>query len=117
MKLPFVDSIAIYSKISVTMNSSAHLAGLIHDPFVQYFLPPTRLHDRPAKDPLINRGTFLRISSIDNALTLILNDGVPTQVLSLGAGFDTRFFNFRVTKPILFVSLIYIEIFKYPKVR
>lgn len=73
------------------------MAGLIKDPFIHHFLPPTRLHDRPVKDPLINRGTFLRVESINHALSAILSDGVETQLLSLGAGFDTRFFNFKVT--------------------
>lgn len=87
---------------------SAHLSGLLPDPFVEKFaLSPSAAHHshthshshfsskRHRKPPLINRGTFLRTVAVDAACEQFLNasssrDG--RQIVSLGAGFDTRFF-------------------------
>ncbi len=81
--------------VHLLFNRSAVQAGLLEDPFAKCFLPP-RLHTCN-KDPTINRGTYLRIRSIDDQLARFLASG-PIQVLSLGSGFDTRFFKFKVNK-------------------
>lgn len=79
--------------------SSAHMAGLINDPLVEHFLATSQhqphFQQRLRRDPLIDRGTFLRVTSIDRILAGLLEKG-PVQVVSLGAGFDTRFFRFHV---------------------
>lgn len=75
-----------------SLGSAAHRAGLIDDPYGAFFLPPNG--HVPARDPIISRGTYLRIQSIDDRLAGLLAAG-PLQVLSLGAGFDTRFFKFQ----------------------
>jgi [phosphatase 2A protein]-leucine-carboxy methyltransferase len=78
---------------------SAVNAGYLDDPFAQYFVK--RSQSRP---PLINIGTFLRTWAIDELVNQFLD--APTipkdqnglhkkQILSVGAGTDTRFFRIR----------------------
>ncbi|KAK5168796.1 carboxy methyl transferase for protein phosphatase 2A [Saxophila tyrrhenica] len=52
----------------------------------------------PKRYPIINRGTYVRTKAIDKLVTLFLQ-AQPTQrkqIVSLGAGSDTRFFRFWV---------------------
>ncbi|KAG8991487.1 carboxy methyl transferase for protein phosphatase 2A [Tulasnella sp. JGI-2019a] len=71
---------------------SAVRKGYINDPFIHLLVP--RAHLSPSRPPLINIGTFLRCRSID---TLLQNwivskpEGESVQVVSLGAGTDTRY--------------------------
>jgi O-methyltransferase involved in polyketide biosynthesis len=89
-------------------NSSMVKAGLFTDPFVEHFLPSKHLPSH--KGPLINRGmttghysfhpscvlgTYLRTASIDRIISQQLAEG-PIQIVSFGAGFDTRFYRFEV---------------------
>lgn len=64
--------------------------GYLHDPYARLFAtqPATR------KLPLLNRGTYVRTSAIDILVTkFLLSDPLsPKQIVSLGAGTDTRFF-------------------------
>jgi [phosphatase 2A protein]-leucine-carboxy methyltransferase len=51
--------------------------------------------------PLINRGTYARITALDQALDAFLHSckqlqATQCQVISLGAGSDTRFFRYKV---------------------
>ena len=77
-------------------NSSADVCGLLPDQFAHKFTA-TPHHNHPRKHrkpPLINRGTFIRTIAIDSYLRRFLVDagGSKCQVVSLGAGFDTRYF-------------------------
>ncbi|KAI9184645.1 carboxy methyl transferase for protein phosphatase 2A [Blastocladiella emersonii ATCC 22665] len=62
-------------------------------------VPQTHGHRR---SPLINRGTYARITAFDGVLaafTAAAVEGEVVQVLSLGAGTDTRFFRFKESAP------------------
>ncbi|KAH7551438.1 leucine carboxyl methyltransferase 1 [Bipolaris maydis] len=80
--------------------------GYLHDPYAKLFAtqPATR------KLPLLNRGTYVRTSAIDLLVTSFLdtNPSAPKQIVSLGAGTDTRFFRLLDRYPQ--VRLIYHEI-------
>ncbi|EEB07566.1 leucine carboxyl methyltransferase Ppm1 [Schizosaccharomyces japonicus yFS275] len=70
---------------------SATKAGYIEDPYVLHFQNRNSL-PRP---PLINRGTFVRTWSIDALCEeFILRVPGMKQIISLGAGTDTRVFRF-----------------------
>jgi len=78
--------------IWVMIRSAVNL-GYMKDPFVHHFVrKPTK---RP---PLINRGYFARQTAIDTLIDGFLKAGgdtVKKQIISLGAGFDTRFFQLK----------------------
>ena len=70
--------------------------GYLDDPFAQYLVqnapgPSSR------RLPIINRGTYTRTTALDTLIDLFLSDGTDTdapekQIISLGAGTDTRSF-------------------------
>ena len=68
---------------------SAVEAGYLTDAYATYFVK--RRQPRP---PLINVGTFLRTWSIDTLIHQFLDDpsSPKKQIISIGAGTDTRFF-------------------------
>ncbi|KAI9741422.1 MAG: Transcription initiation protein spt3 [Claussenomyces sp. TS43310] len=71
---------------------SAVKAGYLHDPFAQEFMI-----DEPVKRfPIINRGTYARTAALDRLVDTFLeaNPG-DKQIISLGAGSDTRYFRLR----------------------
>ncbi|ORY62906.1 S-adenosyl-L-methionine-dependent methyltransferase [Pseudomassariella vexata] len=78
---------------SVSRLSAVDL-GYLDDPFAKYFVqtptvgPPTR------RLPIINRGTYTRTTSLDRLITSFLSStgGQKRQIVSLGAGTDTRCF-------------------------
>jgi len=79
------------------VSRSAVQLGYVHDSFVHLFVPrPVR---RP---PLINRGYYAREYAIYQQLRAFLGAtaaaGEGAQVLVLGAGFDTRFFQLALAK-------------------
>jgi [phosphatase 2A protein]-leucine-carboxy methyltransferase len=80
--------------------------GYLHDPYAKLFAiqPTTR------KLPLLNRGTYVRTSAIDLLVARFLNTNpsAAKQIISLGAGTDTRFFRLLDRYPQ--VRLIYHEI-------
>ena len=80
--------------IWVMIRSAVNL-GYMKDPFVHHFVrKPTK---RP---PLINRGYFARQTAIDTLIDGFLKAGgdtVKKQIISLGAGFDTRFFQLKAS--------------------
>ncbi|GKT59219.1 leucine carboxyl methyltransferase 1 [Colletotrichum tofieldiae] len=93
---------------------SAVNAGYLADPYAQFFVenlagpPPRRL-------PIINRGTYTRTVALDNLIDSFLDDpdGMQSgskqrQIISLGAGTDTRPFRLfpRAGRP----ELVYHEI-------
>ncbi|KAI0202468.1 leucine carboxyl methyltransferase [Astrocystis sublimbata] len=90
---------------------SAVNRGLLRDPFAQYFAPNPSI----TRLPIINRGTYLRITAIDKVVAAFLNatHGQHRQIVSLGAGSDTR--PFRLLHTDQPSSLSYHEI-DFPKV-
>ncbi|CEP10343.1 hypothetical protein [Parasitella parasitica] len=70
---------------------SATDLGYFQDPFVKLFVKkPTR------RSPIINRGTFVRSYVIDSIVSQFLTmPGPKKQIVALGAGFDTRYFNIK----------------------
>ncbi|KAF4966948.1 hypothetical protein FSARC_5433 [Fusarium sarcochroum] len=89
---------------SVSRLSAVDL-GYLEDPYAQYFVQST---DGPAarRLPIINRGTYTRTVSLDTLIESFLNEdeGIepgssPKQIVSLGAGTDTRPFRLFASKP------------------
>lgn len=72
--------------------------GYFSDPFIRHFVQ--RPHLQPARPPLINIGTYVRSESIDELvsgwLDLSQKEGMQCQIVSLGAGSDTRFWRLAV---------------------
>ncbi|KAF8648537.1 hypothetical protein AX16_006241 [Volvariella volvacea WC 439] len=95
---------------------SAAQKGYIHDPHVKHFVP--RAHLQPARPPLINIGTYLRFTAIDELVGQWLNlsrmKGTQCQIVSMGAGSDTRFWRI-ATGPYQEALASYIEI-DFPEV-
>ncbi|KAL5120782.1 carboxy methyl transferase for protein phosphatase 2A [Pleosporales sp. CAS-2024a] len=64
--------------------------GYLHDPYAKLFAtqPATR------RLPLLNRGSYVRTSAIDRLVTkfILTQPASAKQIVSLGAGTDTRFF-------------------------
>ncbi|USW56222.1 Putative methyltransferase Ppm1/Ppm2/Tcmp, S-adenosyl-L-methionine-dependent methyltransferase [Septoria linicola] len=71
---------------------SAVTLGYLDDPFARQLY---QLGDElPRRYPIINRGTYVRTKAIDRLVTRFLeaNPAQQKQIISLGAGSDTRFF-------------------------
>ncbi|BES89260.1 Leucine carboxyl methyltransferase 2 [Nesidiocoris tenuis] len=92
------NSSSIVSKRSMISN------GYFKDDFIHHFVPK---HSR--RSPLIHLGYFVRALSVDNCIRTFL-DGLPTncssQILSLGAGYDTTFFRLCSER----LNLVYFEV-------
>ncbi|RPB25965.1 leucine carboxyl methyltransferase [Terfezia boudieri ATCC MYA-4762] len=71
--------------------------GYLVDPYAA-LLHAGGENDRPRRFPLINRGTYTRTTAIDELVVQFLK-GVPTgqrkQIVSLGAGSDTRYWRLK----------------------
>jgi [phosphatase 2A protein]-leucine-carboxy methyltransferase len=82
---------------------SAVKLNYLDDPYVKYLVP--RAHLQPPRPPLINIGTYTRSTAIDELvyqwLRLSELEGRPCQIVSLGAGSDTRFWRLAVRYLIL----------------
>lgn len=78
---------------------SAVQKGYLEDRFVKHLVP--RAHLQPARPPLINIGTFVRSHGIDllveEWLQAARQSGKKAQIVSLGAGSDTRFWRLEVS--------------------
>ncbi|KAJ7747664.1 S-adenosyl-L-methionine-dependent methyltransferase [Mycena maculata] len=65
----------------------------LEDPYIKHLVP--RSHLQPPRPPLINIGTFVRATAIDDLVFQWLQRstdlGTRCQIVSLGAGSDTRF--------------------------
>ncbi|KAF4301037.1 hypothetical protein GTA08_BOTSDO10552 [Botryosphaeria dothidea] len=85
---------------------SAVDAGWLNDPFVKAFVTK----DVERRDTSIMRGTYIRTTAIDELVErfLAINPDQPKQIVSLGAGSDTRFF--RIISARSSIPLIYHEI-------
>lgn len=81
---------------------SAAQRGYLVDPYAKYFVP--RAHLQPPRDPLINIGTYVRSESIDQLveswLSVCKSQSKTCQIISLGAGSDSRFWRLTVCSPI-----------------
>ncbi|KAK4176919.1 putative leucine carboxyl methyltransferase 1 [Triangularia setosa] len=100
---------------------SAVELGYLIDPFASYFVTPSpSLHSRPSvglptprRLPIINRGTYTRTTAIDILIDRFLSStsptGQPRQIVSLGAGTDTRLFRL-LTSPQKHQNIHYHEI-------
>ncbi|CDO78025.1 hypothetical protein BN946_scf184907.g15 [Trametes cinnabarina] len=90
---------------------SAVRKGYLTDPFITAFVP--RAHLEPPRPPLINIGTYVRSEALDELvngwLSLSQQEGVQCQIVSLGAGSDTRFWRI-ATGPARDVLARYVEI-------
>ena len=77
---------------------SAVQKGYLSDPFITQLVP--RAHLQPARPPLINIGTYLRGRGLDELVEsfvkLAERDDRKIQIVSLGAGSDTRFWRLAV---------------------
>ncbi|KAI9314464.1 S-adenosyl-L-methionine-dependent methyltransferase [Dichotomocladium elegans] len=78
------------------MSRSAVSRRYFADPFVKYFVSkPVR------RSPIMNRGTYIRQLALDRLVRQFLalpSTGKKKQILSLGAGFDTRYFLLKKNK-------------------
>lgn len=78
---------------ALVSRASAASLGYVADAFATLFLPPALRRSTEKRPPLINIGTHARTWAIDELVAQFLADATPTaprQVLSLGAGTDTR---------------------------
>ncbi|KAL9712059.1 carboxy methyl transferase for protein phosphatase 2A [Leucoagaricus gongylophorus] len=78
---------------AVVARLSATQKNYLDDPFVKYFVP--RAQFQQPRPPLINIGTYVRTKGIDDLVEEWLSrteeTGKQCQIVSLGAGSDTRF--------------------------
>lgn len=86
------DGFAVHARVSAVRQ------GYLHDPFVNQFAP----RSLPTHTPLINIGTYVRTTSIDRLVEDFLKVGtangsmIKKQIVSVGAGSDTRFWRLSV---------------------
>lgn len=77
---------------------SAVKLGYLQDPFIRFLVQ--RAHLQPPRPPLINTGTYVRSEAIDKLvnewLDLSAAEGKKCQIVSMGAGSDTRFWRINV---------------------
>lgn len=75
--------------------------GYLDDPYTSLLYKPPRMHAGPSairKAPLINVGTHHRTAAIDLLVDKFLDQAGPNaQIVSLGAGSDTRYWRLRVS--------------------
>jgi tRNA wybutosine-synthesizing protein 4 len=70
-------------------------AGYYSDAFAPHFVSGSC----PSPGPLINRGHFIRVMALESVLRQFLEASKPAraQIISLGAGFDTRFWTLQAS--------------------
>ncbi|KAI8336809.1 leucine carboxyl methyltransferase [Chlamydoabsidia padenii] len=90
---PSDEAIRLTNDDATVSRLSAMQLGYFEDPFVKYFVK------RPIRRmPIINRGSHIRSRSLDTLVRQFLSLPDPSststkkQIVSLGAGFDTRYF-------------------------
>lgn len=122
---PFKPTISRHDRIiqatdldALSFKFSAHTKGYLNDKFVDALVQ--EIKDQSPKDaqifntlklPLINIGTYIRTRSIDelcNQFVERCEDGVTCQIISLGAGSDTR--PFKMLEKYSTKNLIYHEL-------
>ncbi|KAG6850865.1 hypothetical protein H0H93_007483 [Arthromyces matolae] len=79
---------------------SAVKKGYVADPYIKHFV--ARAHLQPPRPPLINIGTYVRGLAIDRLVDrwfeIAENKDSKVQIVSLGAGSDTRFWRVETGK-------------------
>lgn len=79
---------------------SAVNKGYLKDAYIQHFVPRARF--QPSRPPLINIGTYIRSEGIDKLVDAWIRNCAAAQtshqIVSLGAGSDTRFWRFCVRR-------------------
>nr|POE78042.1 leucine carboxyl methyltransferase 1 [Quercus suber] len=88
--------------------SSAVLLGYLDDPYARVLFS-----EEPLKRyPIINRGTYVRTTAIDQLVNrfITIEPDRPKQIVSLGAGSDTRFFRMVKDLPLSAKRLDYHEL-------
>lgn len=94
---------------------SAVKLGYLQDPFIRFLVQ--RPHHQQPRPPLINVGTYVRSEAIDRLvsewLELSAAEGKKCQIVSMGAGSDTRFWriNVRDSRSYLFFLFLCISVF------
>lgn len=78
----------------------AHSLGYLDDPAATHFLSPSQRRAHEHRPPLINIGTHARTWAVDTLVDQFLDahsrdDQPPGQVVSLGAGTDSRFWRLK----------------------
>uniref|UniRef100_A0A1I8GNN6 [phosphatase 2A protein]-leucine-carboxy methyltransferase n=1 Tax=Macrostomum lignano TaxID=282301 RepID=A0A1I8GNN6_9PLAT len=95
---------------SIVSKASAVERGYFDDPFVSLMV-----RKRARRAPLINRGYYIRMKAMDQALQNFISatssEGQTRYIISLGAGFDTAYF--RLKSKGLLDGIYYIEIDYY----
>ncbi|PAA56972.1 hypothetical protein BOX15_Mlig032687g5, partial [Macrostomum lignano] len=95
---------------SIVSKASAVERGYFDDPFVSLMV-----RKRARRAPLINRGYYIRMKAMDQALQNFISatssEGQTRYIISLGAGFDTAYF--RLKSNGLLDGIYYIEIDYY----
>ncbi|OCK80024.1 leucine carboxyl methyltransferase [Lepidopterella palustris CBS 459.81] len=88
--------------------------GYLDDPFAAAFVTPGEPMSR--RLPLLNRGTYVRTTAIDHLIEKFLSTSPssPKQIISLGAGTDTRFFRI-LSRHGASINLVYHE-FDFPAI-
>ncbi|KAL7751785.1 carboxy methyl transferase for protein phosphatase 2A [Sorochytrium milnesiophthora] len=89
---------------------SAVTLGYLTDDFVGHFV---RAGPATKKQPIINRGTYARTKAIDLVVEAFLRkrqQSTPAQILSIGAGSDTRFFNLKASDSSRLDGVRYFEV-------
>ena len=107
MNSPKYEESSIVAKTNdeaVACRVSAVSLGYYDDKYVALLDPNRKASSSPSirKSPLINRGTYIRTKSIDYHINNLFLDSLPDnnngplafQIVSLGAGSDSRFFQF-----------------------
>ncbi|KAL8967417.1 MAG: hypothetical protein Q9197_005440 [Variospora fuerteventurae] len=82
---------------SVSRLSAVEL-GYLDDPFAKLFVSRS---SNQRRFPIINRGTYVRTTAIDNIVHSFLSSPTSAprkQIISFGAGSDTRFFRLRTAQ-------------------
>src|ERR1700733_15891768 len=79
--------------------SSLDRISLLKDPYIQLFFAESS-GGCWNKSPIINRGTFIRTISIDHLFAAFIEERNGAQVVSFGAGFDTRPLRLSCTKKV-----------------
>lgn len=71
--------------------------GYLDDPFAKLFWDA----ETPRRYPIMNRGTYIRTAAIDQLVDCFLDtpSGQAKQIVSLGAGTDTRYFRILSQRP------------------